>query len=194
MQQLVNFFQSAGKIDAALSLEIANNFKEKVLAKNDLFLREGQVSNEYLVLTEGLMRAYAIDTNGDEKTTEFYVAVQPVFEVASFFGRVPSQENFQAITDCRGWVINFEKLNMLFHALPAFREMGRGILVKGFASLKMRMLSQITTTADKRYEALLQANPVLFQHVPLKYIASYLGITDTSLSRIRKELLDRERK
>jgi len=78
-------------------------------------------------------------------------------------------------------------LNKLFHELYEFREFGRHILVKGFAALKSRMLSMITETAEERYAGLLKTNPEIFQHAPLKTIASYLGITDTSLSRIRKE-------
>ena len=61
------------------------------------------------------------------------------------------------------------------------------ILVNGFITLKERMLSMINLTAEQRYEQLLIAKPEIFQHASLKTIASYLGITDTSLSRIRKE-------
>jgi len=68
-----------------------------------------------------------------------------------------------------------------------FRDFGRSILVKGFSSLKIRMLSMITETAEQRYDTLLKTNPEIFQQAALKYIASFLGITDTSLSRIRKE-------
>jgi hypothetical protein len=78
---------------------------------------------------------------------------------------------------------------MLFHSVPEFRDFGRSILVKGFASLKTRMLSMITETAEERYASLLQNNPDVFQYAPLKQIASYLGITDTSLSRIRKDMM-----
>jgi len=62
------------------------------------------------------------------------------------------------------------------------------VLVKGFTELKTRTLSIITETAEDRYEQLLKTNPEIFKHAPLKNIASYLGITDTSLSRIRKEV------
>jgi CRP-like cAMP-binding protein len=110
-----------------------------------------------------------------------------VFEVSSFFNRSISKENIQATADCTGWFITYEQLNNLFHALPEFREFGRSVLVKGFATLKTRMLSMITETAEQRYDALLKTNPEIFQHAALKHIASYLGITDTSLSRIRKE-------
>jgi CRP-like cAMP-binding protein len=138
-------------------------------------------------LENGFMRAFAYDTAGNDITTNFYEGSQVVFEVSSFFNRTKSQENIQAITDCEGWVITYEELNYLFHALPEFREFGRHLLVKGFALLKTRMLSMITETAEERYKRLLNHNAEIFQYAPLKYIASYLGVTDTSLSRIRKE-------
>ena len=134
------------------------------------------------------MRAFSLDVDGEDVTTSFFGDHQVVFEVASFFMRTPSRESIQALTSCKGWVITFEKLNRLFHALPEFREFGRGVLVKCFADYKIRTLSMITETADQRYAALLRSNPGIFQHAPLKYIASYLGVTDTSLSRIRKEM------
>ena len=188
-ENLVRFFQNNGKINAAGATEIARHFMEKEINKNEYFLKEGRTSNEYLLLEQGFMRAYSFDINGNEVTTAFYNASYPVFEVASFFNRTPSKENIQALTPCKGWSITYEKLNTLFHSLPAFRDFGRAILVKGFATLKLRMLSMITETAEERYAALLQSNPEIFQHAPLKYIASYLGITDTSLSRIRKEMM-----
>ncbi len=84
-------------------------------------------------------------------------------------------------------MLSYSELNMLFHSMPEFRDFGRHILVTGFSALKSRMLSTITDTAEARYEKLLKSRPEIFRQVPLKYIASYSGITDTSLSRIRKE-------
>ena len=77
---------------------------------------------------------------------------------------------------------------MLFHTIPEFRELARENLVNGFIALKERTLGMINLTAEQRYEHLLKTRPELFQNVPLKHLASYLGVTDTSLSRIRKEL------
>lgn len=186
--QLIGFLTSTHVISGVKASEIAAYFEEKELQKNALFLKEGQVSNEYLILSSGFMRAYSVDLSGNEVTTAFYSAVQPVFEVASFFNRAPSKENIQALTPSKGWVITFENLNHIFHSIPEFREFGRSILVRGFSNLKLRMLSMITETAEQRYASLLQHNPEIFQYAPLKYIASYLGITDSSLSRIRKDI------
>ena len=104
------------------------------------------------------------------------------------FNRTRSKENIQALTDCEGWYITYKELNNLFHSLPEFRKFARSVLVKGFADLKNSMLSLITETAEERYTQLLLSNPEIFQQAPLKNSASYLGITDTSLSRIRKEM------
>jgi CRP-like cAMP-binding protein len=185
--KLITFFQSTGLVQPKTAEEIATKFELKEIQKNEYFLKEGKISNEYLFLASGFMRAFAYDTEGNEVTTNFYSDKQVVFEVASFFNRTPARENIQAISDCLGWSITYDKLNKLFHDLPEFREFGRHILVRGFAALKTRMLAMITETAEQRYEHLLKNNPEIFQHAQLKHIASYLGVTDSSLSRIRKE-------
>ncbi|MFT3701634.1 MAG: Crp/Fnr family transcriptional regulator [Agriterribacter sp.] len=186
--QLLQFLQKTNHIHSAKALEIADHFNEKMLTKGDFQLRENQVCNEYLFLEQGYMRAFAYDVEGADITTDFYSAGQMVFEVSSFFKRNASKENIQALTDCCGWYISYEQLNALFHGLPEFREFGRAVLVNGFASLKNRMLAMITATAEERYSHLLNNNPDIFQYVPLKNIATFLGVTDTSLSRIRKQV------
>ena len=186
-EALIRFIHASGLVSLETANEIASRFEEKNISKGGFLLQEHKVSNEYFFLEKGFMRAFAFDTEGDDVTTGFYSSNQVVFEVSSFFTRIKSKENIQALQDCNGWFINYEQLNDLFHTLPEFREFGRSILVKGFAALKVRMLSMITETAEQRYEALLKTNPEIFQQAALKHIASYLGITDTSLSRIRKE-------
>jgi CRP-like cAMP-binding protein len=186
-EKLVQFIQGAGLFARPKAEEIANHFAEKIILKNDLFLKAGRVSDEYLFLEEGFMRSFAYDTEGNDITTNFSPAGRIVLEVSSFFNRSVSRENIQAITNCKGWFITYQQLNKLFHELYEFREFGRHTLVTGFAALKVRMLSMITETAEERYAGLLRTNPEIFQYAPLKMIASYLGVTDTSLSRIRKE-------
>jgi CRP-like cAMP-binding protein len=184
--RLVDFLKGTNLVSTKTAEVIALEFIPKNIPAGQFLLKEGMFCNEYLFLESGFMRAFAHDTDGNEVTTNFYSAGQMVFEVSSFFNRTKSKENIQAVDDCVGGVITYEQLNNLFHTLPEFREFGRSVLVKGFANLKTRVLSMITETAEARYDALLKTNPEIFQYVPLKHIASYLGITDTSLSRIRK--------
>jgi CRP-like cAMP-binding protein len=183
--QLINFLQSTGLVSATAATGIASRFELRSFAKNEFILREGKICDDYIFLVEGFMRSWATDTEGNEVTTNFYSPNNLVFEVNSFFNRTRSRENIQALTHCECLRINYEELNNLFHGMPEFRDFGRSVLVKGFTTLKGRMLSMITETAEERYVHLLAANPEIFQHAPLKTIASYLGITDTSLSRIR---------
>ena len=186
-QKLVQFFKNSNLVSDKTADEIANIFSPKEIAKNEFLSKEGRIYNEYFFLETGFIRSFAYDTEGNDVTTNFYSSGQVVFEVSSFFNRTISKENFQALVDCEGWFITYEQLNHLFHSMHEFRDFGRSILVKGFSSLKTRMLSMITETAEQRYDTLLKNNPEIFKHAALKHIASYLGITDTSLSRIRKE-------
>lgn len=71
--------------------------------------------------------------------------------------------------------------------MPEFREFGRSILINAYVALKQRMLSSLHETGEQRYKNLITAAPEIFQNVSLKHVASFLGITDTSLSRIRKD-------
>jgi CRP-like cAMP-binding protein len=184
-ENLIEFFRRGNITSIAVRAEIAAHFSSKTVSKGQFHLAAGKISDEYFFLEKGYMRVFAHDTEGNEVTTNFCAPGQVVFEISSFFYRSRSKENIQALTDCEGWFITYEQLNNLFHALPEFREFGRSVLVQGFADLKTRMLATITETAEERYAHLLKTNPGIFQHAPLKNIASYLGITDTSLSRIR---------
>ncbi|MBX0293080.1 Crp/Fnr family transcriptional regulator [Hymenobacter sp. HSC-4F20] len=184
-EALIQFFLSTGRMNAAQAADVATSFSPRHLARHDFLLRAGTISDEYFFLESGIVRAFAHDADGNEVTTGLYSAGQVALEVSSFFNRTPSPEHLQALTDCQGWCITYAQLNGLFHARPEFREFGRGLLVRELARLKTRLLALSTATAAVRYEALLKSSPEILQQVPLKYVASYLGITDSSLSRIR---------
>jgi CRP-like cAMP-binding protein len=165
---------------------IATTFEEFPLEKGEFLVKQGKVGG-YFIMLEGYLRAYTFTDKGDEVTTYFYPPNRVIFEAASFFGGIPSSENIQAITSCKGYHTSFQKLNEMFHSWPEFREFGRTALVKEFVAYKQRMLSMINKSAEERYAELIQNNKDLFLHAQLKHIASYLGMTDTSLSRIRRE-------
>lgn len=186
-ENLIRFVQNVLPISTEKAVDIASYFKETEILKNQFLLQEGKVSNDYIFLLEGFIRSYTFDTEGNDITTNFYSRNQVVLEVSSFFNRTPSQESFQALNDCKGLIINYEQMQILFHSIPEFREFGRKVLVQHITALKQRMLSMINQTAEQRYENLMLTKPEILQNAPLKNIATYLGITDTSLSRIRKE-------
>lgn len=186
-QKLVDFIIQTFPMPLHEATTIADRFSEKEFNKNDLLVKEGRVCNEYYFLDEGFARAFIYDIDGNDITTAFYAENTVVCELFSFFKRIPSKENIQALTDCKVWCLTFDELQDVFHSMLLFREFGRTILINAYANLKQRMLSALQETAEERYTYLLKTNPDVFQHAPLKHIATYLGVTDTSLSRIRKD-------
>lgn len=167
---------------------ISEQFKPFEVKKGDLILQIGKVSDDYMFIDEGLLRSYLLDLDGNEVTTDFYVEQSFAFEITSFFNRTPSETNMEAITDCKGYKINFQQLNQAFHNKSSFRELGRAILVREFIASKKRNYSMINQTAEQRYQNLISNKPQILKQAPLKQIASYLGITDSTLSRIRAKL------
>ena len=130
---LIKLLRGSGMVDNESAREIASHFTYHTYEKGDLILKAGQVNDTYLSLETGAMRAFACNTEGDEVTTNFFTPGRMVFEVSSFFNRTPSDENIQALTRCTGWGLTFSELNNLFHALPAFRDFGRHMLVRNFS-------------------------------------------------------------
>ena len=163
-------------------------FKKVTFRKNEFLLKEGQTAKRYFLIEEGFLRSFAIDPNGNDTTTGFYSKNQLAIDWPSFLLQIPAQENIQAITDCDCWSLSFETFQKHFHSIESFREAGRDRLVGSYFSLKKKSIAMITTSAKGRYLFLLKENPELIQKASLKHIATYLGITDTSLSRIRKEI------
>ncbi|UEG49936.1 Crp/Fnr family transcriptional regulator [Ferruginibacter lapsinanis] len=184
---LLEYIQKTFPISTNKAEEIAARFTEKIIRKNDYFLVEGKICKEFCFLETGFAWSSTHDIKGNNITTNFYSDKQVVCELFSFFKQIPSKENFQAITDCHIWCITFDELQIAFHSMPEFREFGRSMLVSAYADLKQRMLSMLHNTAEERYSLLIEHSPDIFQNAPLKNIASYLGVTNTSLSRIRKE-------
>lgn len=185
-QSLIDFYQHNSYMSLATIMNIVDHFEERRFFKDEFFLKEGKTC-DFLYLTNGLMRAYTFNAKGNEVTTNFFANNSQVYDHASFFLQTASEENIQAITNCLGYSITFKEMNALFHSVPEFREYGRGMLVKELVSYKIRTLAMINKSAEQRYEDLIKDNRELFQFAQLKHIASYLGITNSSLSRIRRE-------
>ncbi|ANF49167.1 Crp/Fnr family transcriptional regulator [Chryseobacterium glaciei] len=167
---------------------ILPKFKKVKFIKNDFLLQEGQTENYYWFLESGFARSFVNDINGNDITTNFYSSEDAVIDYSSFFLRSPTRENIQALTDCVCWQLDFKTFQQLFHGIEAFREHGRTILVSSYFVLKNHRVSIIADQAKERYIQLLKDKPQIVQNVALKHIATFLGITKSSLSRIRKEI------
>jgi CRP-like cAMP-binding protein len=157
--------------------------------KGDFLLKKGEVANVYYCISNGLIRSYVYDYNGNDITTGFIGENELAIDVVSLFRRIPTVEYFQALTDIDCYVIDLETFQELYHTIKGLNEWGRAWMSESLFQLKQRTISMISDSASERYKSLQRQHPQILQQAPLKFIASYLGITDTSLSRIRKELV-----
>lgn len=163
-------------------------YTPRKMARGDYFLREGNRANHYWFIETGVARAYVIDQKGKDISTHFFTRGDIIIDWSSFFMRTSSLENITALSDCTCYELDFDSFQTLFHSIPAFREEGRSRFVRSYFAVKSSSISHITLSAKERYLKLLADKPEIVQNIPLKHIASFLGITDTSLSRIRKEV------
>lgn len=167
---------------------VISKFKRVEFAKNDYLLSEGSPANHYWFVESGFIRSFAVDPDGNDISTHFFSTGDIAIDWPSFFMRTPTRENIQALSACVCWQLDFATFQELFHNIVTFRESGRARLVGSYFELKKHNVSMIVDQAKERYKKLVQEKPRIVQNVSLKLIATYLGITDTSLSRIRKEL------
>lgn len=166
---------------------ILSQFEEVEFSKNDYLIEKGKIASYYYFLESGFLRSYSIDTEGNDITTKFFAKNDIVIDWYSYFLKKPCKESIQALTKGKCWKISFTNFMKLFD-IEAFREVGRTRLVNNYFELKHHSVSVIADQAKDRYLNLIKEKPSIIQNVPLKHIATYLGITDTSLSRIRKEI------
>ena len=186
---LIRFIQDVLPMSPARAAQVALKFNPVKIEKNTYILKADAICSASYFVEKGILRSYTYDLRGDEITTAFFPANTYCSDLLSFFKRAPGKEYIQAITDCETWSITYADMQESFHTIPEFREFGRLNIVSQYSLLKERMLSNLQEPAEKRYVDLMTTYPEIIQQVPLKYIASYLGIADTSLSRIRASAL-----
>lgn len=184
---LLNIFKE-GNFTKSEQEIIISKFKKVTFSKSDFLLSEGKTAGYYWFIQSGFIRSFAIDTNGKDISTNFYTSGDIVIDWPSFFLKSPTRENIQALTDCVCWQLDFTTFQTLFHTIEAFREQGRTTLVASYFALKSQSISMIADQAKDRYKRLMNEKPLILQNISLKHLSTYLGITDTSLSRIRKEI------
>lgn len=188
-----NFFRTVYKHSSLQKEEYEKITKAHTkinFSRGATLLENGKIANEYYLIENGLCRTFVCDYNGNEITTEFYGPKELLIESSSLFHRIPSRESFQALTDGYGWKMEFGTFQRLLREIDGFRIWGRTWTINQLVNLKQHSIDLLTKSAADRYMTLVTERPRVIQQAPLKYIASYLGITDTSLSRIRKEIAE----
>ncbi len=177
------------RLTAAELTLLAGYMQPITVNKGDFYLQQGKVCNYLGFMVSGAMRVYHT-ANDREYTSYFNFGGRNPFvsSYSSFITRTPSQENIHALDDSELIQIHYDNLQKLYAASPQFEKLGRLIAEYNYTLAVERIYSLQHNTAQQRYMQLLQMYPNLVNSVPHHYIASYLGITPESLSRIRKEL------
>ncbi len=160
----------------------------KNLKKKDYLLRQGQICRAVYFLSSGIIRTFHLNDDGKEINTAFYFQNDFLREIESMTNHTPSKKNLQAIEDSTVLFFDKAKLTALYEKSDFYQKLGRMILEK-LTIIEQRYSSFLTAYSPKeRYLYILENRPELIEQIPLQYLASYLGISRESLSRIRKRI------
>jgi len=159
------------------------------IEKNVCLIDETNVADDILFVRKGYLRTFFI--KGNEEITRDISSVNSFFTaLTSFITKKPSFENVSTITNCEVLLISREDLNFLYQKYNNWQMLGRRVIEEMFVRSQKRIYSLLTKSAEERYLKLMRDKPDLLQNVPLQYIASYLGVTSQSLSRLRRKIVD----
>lgn len=157
-------------------------------SKGSHLLLKGQLTTGLYILEKGIMRFY-YERDGKEVTTWFCKENQVAFSSAFFF-KIPSFENIQLLEDSSIYYVRDTDFNQLYKESEEMNTIGRKLSEEYCMEFEERVASLQTQTALQRYEKLLSSSPDIFQRVPLGQIASYLAISQETLSRIRRKFAE----
>lgn len=159
----------------------------KRLKKNDYFIREGEVAHEIGFLTKGVIRAFHRNAEGTEYNKHFFVPRSFTGGYSSLVTQRPNLIHHQALTDCELYVAPYSRITELFDSHQDLERFARKQAEQYFVYKEKREIDIVLLNADMRYLQFQQEYPGLQQLIPQYHIASYLGITPTQLSRIRRK-------
>lgn len=167
-------------------------FEEKSLRKKDFLLKQGEICQYETFVMSGLLRMFHINEKGEEQTLQFGVEDWWFTDLDSFFNRVPSRLNIQALENSSVLVLSFENRQLAAEQLPFIQELNWTMLRKSYNALQNRMIDNLSKTADERYLDYLKKYPHIVKRLSNIHIASYLGVSPESLSRIKNKIFSPE--
>jgi CRP-like cAMP-binding protein len=185
LEKYINTYFGVSQDDLAA---ISNFFKPKTFKKGEFFLKTGRYADKLGFVQSGIIREYVIL---DDKEVTKWISTEGYFvvDLASFIFHQTARWNIQALTDCELFVIDLADYQKIGTIVPGWTELEKLFIAKCFMVLEDRILQHLHLTAEERYEKLFSFNKELFNHVPLQYLASMLGMTPETLSRIRKKAI-----
>ena len=163
-----------------------DSFVERKIASKTILLHEGEVSNHAHFIKKGCLRQW-FNKDGKDITFQFFFENQPVASIDSFIHSQPSLFTIESIEPSTIFSIHKDDFLKLQQNYPELREEFQDFIFQRFRNYARLFLSRIKDTPRERYEDLIKNHPEIIKRVPQHYIASYLGITPISLSRIRNK-------
>lgn len=167
--------------------ETMSSYRPMALNANDYFLKEGQVCTHIGFVTKGLLRAYFFDDQANEITTAFYPEGSLIISFDSFNNQVPARENIRAMEDSELMVVSYERQKELYTLVPIWNKVCKELADVASGEMLQRAKDFQILPAAERYQKFCDENPDLLQRVNLGHIASYIGVDNATLSRIRKK-------
>lgn len=173
-------FLNADEIEIIVEHTVLKEFK-----KGTVLLKAGMISKECYAVVRGCVREYYIK-DGLEKTTAFFTEGQSVNSFSSYTNQIPSKHFLECSEDCVLTVGNQSLIDQMCERIPRLTEFIKNEVQKDAGALQERMALFMTSSPEERFLDLMENNPSLMNRVPQHQIASYLGVTPESLSRIKK--------
>lgn len=186
MTELEHYIKSYFGIESADLEKIVSLFNETTLHKGDYFVKAGRLCEKLSFVNTGLLRIYA--ASGDKDVTQ-WISTKGYFvtDLSSLIFETPARWNIQALSDCTLYTIDKENYTTIHTLVPNWKVLEKLFIAKCFLTLEDRVFSLLSLSAEERYDKFFEFNPELFNQVPLQYLASMLGMTPETFSRIRKK-------
>ena len=165
--------------------------KPRTLRKRQYLVQAGDVFRYECFVVKGCLRTYLVDEKGQEHVVMFAMEEWWTGDMYSFLSGQPAIYNVDALEDSELLLIEKSNLEKLYTDIPKFDRFFRLLLQNAFISMQRRIADNLSIPAEERYINFTNKFPQLEQRVPLRHIASYLGITPESLSRIRKQIAEK---
>ncbi len=191
MEPLFQFLQQISPLQAATLEALRPLFRRIELPSQDFFARSGEYSKQIGFLETGIMRAFFLSEAGKEYNKQFFMAPTLVGAYTSLLTGQPNQVAQQALQPCIIWAASFEKVTALYDQYHDLERLGRKIAEAYFLEKEKKEIEMALLEAEHRYKIMQEEFPLLEVQIPQYHIASYLGITPTQLSRVRKKLATR---
>ena len=187
MEDLINKIKTHLHLSSEAEEFIYSISKEKTLPKGEILIHQGQVVKKNFFVTAGCLRSYCIDKNGKEHTLLFAIKDWWISDYIAIHTDELATLTVECLTESKVIEFNAKELDKIHARFPEFESYQRHNLERHVVSLHKRILNQLQLTAPERYDLFLEQYPDIEQHTRNFHIASYLGITQQSLSRIRVE-------